>query len=78
MVEVNNNFNLLFEANFFATKKGRLRPTEGTFPDRGRFNVKYSEDYGYQDTTKRFRDISKFGKGFRGQRRFRESGDILY
>ena len=69
--------------NFFdAFRGGRLRLTETTIPVKTLpklgTEVKYAEDYGYIDTSKRFRDISDFGRGFRSKRRLRESGDILY
>lgn len=63
----------------------RLRTTETTLPTKLRkrpfgkkFAVKYAEDFKYRDTSHRFRDISDFGKGFRKERRFRESGDKVY
>lgn len=69
-----------FKGVFNTFKGRRLRITEGTMPIKRRFgNVKYAEDYGYEDKVgKRFRDISAFGSGFRTQRRLRESGDAVY
>jgi len=76
-------------SNAFHLPRGgrRLRPTENTMPTikklfgsgkSGDFEVKYADDYKYTDTSKRFKDISAFGSGFRKERRFRESGDAVY
>lgn len=75
--------------DFFGKAFGinRLRTTEGTIsslpkrsyqPKTPQLSVKEANDYRYIGTEDRFRDISKFGAGFRSQRRLRESGDLLY
>lgn len=62
---------------------GRVRISEGTGAagkgsialQKGfRSSPKMASDYGYIDTSRRFRDVSKFSKGFVSDRRFRQSG----
>ena len=79
-----------FGKAFNALRGGRLRTTENTLPTgkiigqglfgrkSGQFDVKYAEDFKYTDTSGRFKDVSKFGSGFRSKRRLRESGDSAY
>ena len=74
-----------FDNAFHLLRGGRrLRPTENTMPNKlfggngTKFAVKNAGDFKYNDTSKRFKDISAFGSGFRKERRFRESGDAVY
>jgi hypothetical protein len=63
-------------------RTGRLRATENTMPNKlfnsNKYTVKNASDFKYTDTAHRFREIGTFGKGFRKERRFRESGDAAY
>jgi len=63
-------------------RSGRLRATENTMPNKlfnsNKYTVKNASDFKYTDTAHRFREIGTFGKGFRKERRFRESGDAAY
>ncbi len=66
-----------------AFRSGRLRATENTMPNKlfksNKYTVKNASDFKYTDTAaRRFREIGTFGKGFRKERRFRESGDAVY
>jgi hypothetical protein len=76
-------------ANFF--RKGWLRTTEGTYPEReqlefrgGRSNVAQAGDYKYEGRNDWFRHSDKFskpkgfGRGFRTGRLFKESGSAVY
>ena len=73
-----------FDKAFHLLRGGRrLRPTENTMPSKfsgksGGFAVNTAGDFKFTDTGKRFKDISTFGRGFRKERRFRESGDAVY
>lgn len=73
-----------FDKAFHLLRAGRrLRPTENTMPTKysgksGGFAVNTAGDFKFTDTSKRFKDISAFGRGFRKERRFRESGDAVY
>ncbi len=72
------------QSNFSNTfRTGRLRATENTMPNKlfksNKYTVKNASDFKYTDTAaRRFREIGTFGKGFRKERRFRESGDAVY
>lgn len=71
-----------FKNAFSNFRRGRLRITENTMPPIkkifGGNAVNYAEDFGYTDTSKRFRASTEFGSGFRAKRRLRESSDRLY
>jgi len=75
--------NASYMVQSLANKK-RVRVSEGTGPAGGRGSLalkrgfhavaQTADDFGYQDTSKRFKDVSKFGKGFQAKNRFRKSG----
>lgn len=82
------NFGRKIKQSFSNLFGSRLRLTENTLPEQPRqfegrsrtpkLGVKEASDYQYRGTEDRFKDVSKFGQGFRTKRRLRESGDLLY